>query len=281
MKGQAMNVQRIAASIGTLLYCCLGQVFLAGAATYTTSQFYDESTFATNQVDTDAFNNPSNATLVGAGQIISLATLTADVSAAFTNDLGGVINFDSVTSDPGGNTFTASYGASQANTLTASMTSFSGGAAPGNLQLVLNNTSAASAISGASGQVNHMGTGSGVTDYGLVFDLPLSEIGVTVLQRTASRTINVRVVLDDGSFVDFATESQVAWVPANGDPNDDTFFGAKAPLGRTISAIRFDFNSAHRIDDVAFVIAVPEPGSSIFMAMGSIGLAIVRRKAKQ
>lgn len=272
---------RMHAALIVAAICCGGIVNRAEAITYTTSGVYDENVNGANTVDTDAFNTAGNAALVSAGQVISQATLTADVATAFASNSGGVIDFDSLASNPGGTDFDATYGISQANNLHVAMTSFTGGAAPaGGLSLVVNLTTAAVAISGNGTNLNHMGTGSGVIDFGLAFDKPLSEIGVTVLQRTAARTINVRVVLDDASLMDFATETQAAW-SGSGTPDDDTFFGARAPAGRTIAAIRFDFNAAHRIDDLAFVV-VPEPSSLALMifVLGGIVLAL-RRPAWQ
>jgi hypothetical protein len=254
----------------------------SAALVFTTSKNYDENTYAANIVDRDAFNTAGNATLVAAGQIINLATFSTDVSAAFLNDLGGIINFDQGTDATPYQSFTASYGTSQSKTLTATMTSSTGVSPYGSgFQLVPNITTAAMTTSGVSGLLNHMGSGSGSNNFGIAFDVPLSEIGVTWLQRTASRTASVKVILDDGSSIDFAQESQTAWVPANGDPDQDTFFGAKAPAGRAITAIRFGFSAASRIDDLAFVVAVPEPSSYIMVLAGLACLGIVFRKAKR
>jgi hypothetical protein len=252
---------------------------LAAPMTYATVGAYDENT-QTNAVDSDAAANAGNATLVTAGQIIPLSTFTSNVLTAFNNDTGGVVDFGSsadvitfnALSAADKQNFFATYGTSHTQTLTVTLTTNTGTAPAFNLTAT-SDTSAATPISGTG----YMGLSSG-GNFGFTFDRPLSEVALTIVSRTSLRTINpFRIVLDDDTTFDFASETI-----DNSNGGDDTFFGAKAPVGRTIKAIRVSGGGAIRFDDFAFVVApVPEPSSFALALVGimSIGITSARKRA--
>jgi hypothetical protein len=244
---------------------------LATPMTFATTGVYDETTQA-NAVDTDAASNPGNAALLAAGQIVTLSTFMSDVLTAFNNDRGGVVDFGTSTdvttfnalsaADKQG--FFATYGASQAQTLTVTMTTNTGTAPAINLTAT-SDTAAATPIS-LSG---YMGLSSG-GNFGFSFDKPLSEVALTIVSRTSLRNVNpFRIVLDDDTTFDFALEEI-----ANSNGGDDTFFGAKAPPGRAITAFRVTGGGAIRFDDFAFVV-VPEPGGYAQAVCGAMCLLMV------
>lgn len=279
--GQRSSSGRFARHVCRLLMGCVLVVTLtskgAAATIFTASRNYDENIVATNAVDRDAFNTAGNAANVADGKIISLSTLGGAVATAFDQDRGGVITFD----DQGAfseASFEVKYGASQTNTMTVSLTTVSGGAPSNTFLSVVDNFSAAKAISGSGTHSNHMGTSSGA-DFGIAFSQPLFEIGVTILNRTSNRESTVIVVLDDESTIAFVNESQAAW-NGEGDPTNDLFFGARAPTGRSITAIRFDNNNAIRIDDLAFTI-VPEPSAMMLVSCGMAGIVCVCRRFRR
>lgn len=269
--------------IGLILGAAMGSSARAALMTYATTGAYDETT-QTNAVDTDASANAGNAALVTAGQIISLSTFSSGVTTAFNNDMGGVVDFGTSADVTNFNalsladkqSFLATYGTSQTQQLKVTLTTNTGAAPAFSLQAT-SDTGAATPIS-LSG---YMGLSSG-GNFGFSFDRPLSEVALTIVSRTSLRTINpFRIVYDDDSFIDFASE-----VIANSNGGDDTFFGAKAPAGRSIKAIRVSGSAAIRFDDFAFVV-VPEPSSCYALALGGIAcfgmtsaLSLLRRASR-
>jgi hypothetical protein len=241
----------------------------AQAITYAGVGVYDESltviapNLISNQIDTNA------AAGAGAGTNVSVAQFTTDVLTAFNADAGAVVNFDgaALTTEK---TFDVTYGASQANTLTVTLTTLAGGVPAFNFQT----GGDASSVPVSGTQYFGLSTGS---DYGLTFSTPLVEWGLTALSRTASRTVNaITITLDDASTYVFSNEAIAASTSGVNGP-DDTFFGYSAPTGRTISSVAIDASGTMRWDEMGFIV-VPEPNAWLLGGIGLVGIAGARKR---
>lgn len=257
-------------NVATLLIAggILSQGNIAHAVTYTGVGIYDESAtiiapnLTSNQVDTDA------AVGVGSGSNVSVTQFAADVLSAFNSNMGGVVNFDglALTTEK---SFDVTYGVSQVNTLTVTLTTLAGGSPSFNFQ------TGGDANSVPVSGTQYFGLSSG-SDFGFTFSVPLVEWGLTALSRTQARTVNsLTITLDDASTYVFSAEAIAASTSGTNGP-DDTFFGYAAPAGRTIVAVAIDASSAMRWDEMGFIV-VPEPSSMVLIAIGAIGLIIRRR----
>src|SRR5689334_1337916 len=123
-----MNQQHMSRFL--ILYLAIGgPLVVAGrveAITLSGVGMYDESTtiiapnLVSNQVDTNA------AAGVGVGSNVSVAQFTTDVLNAFNADAGGVVNFEgaALTTEK---SLDVTYGISQTNTLTVTLTTLAGG----------------------------------------------------------------------------------------------------------------------------------------------------------
>jgi hypothetical protein len=236
------------------------------AITYSGVGVYDENAtiiapnLVSNQIDTNA------AAGVGVGTNVSVAQFATDVLAAFNSDSGGVVNFDgaALTSEK---SFDVTYGASQANTLTVTLTTLTGGVPAYSFQ------TGGDANSVPVSGTQYFGLSSG-SDYGFTFSTPLIEWGLTALSRTASRTVNsITITLDDSSTYVFSGEAITASTSGVNGP-DDTFFGYSTPAGRTIASIAIDASSAMRWDEMGFVV-VPEPNVWVLSVLCLLGVAAV------
>lgn len=120
----------------------------------------------------------------------------------------------------------------------------------------------------------------GITDSGspatLVFNTPLSFLGLTALPRGASRDTLMTVTLSDGSTV------QVGGGGAQLVTTSAVFFGYAAPLGQSITRVALTNPhgaGVNRYDDLAFVLTVPEP-TSLAALVGGFGLLRHRRSVR-
>jgi hypothetical protein len=257
----------IAAAIGFLLTGSQVQAITsAGVGVYDESATVIAPNLVSNQVDTNA------AAGVGAGSNVSVAQFTTDVLAAFNADAGAVVDFEgaALTTEK---TFDVTYGVSQANTMTVTLTTLAGGVPAFNFQ------TGGDANSVPVSGTQYFGLSSG-SDYGLTFSTPLVQWGLTALSRTASRTVNsLTITLDDASTYVFSSEAIAASTSGINGP-DDTFFGYSAPAGRTITSVAIDASSAMRWDEMGFVV-VPEPSAILLSGIGILGFVAVwkRRRA--
>jgi hypothetical protein len=250
----------------------ISSVLLSGtralAITYTGVGVYDENAtivspnLISNQVDTDA------AAGVGSGSNVSVAQFTIDVLSAFNANSGGVVNFDgaAMTTEKA---FDVTYGLSQANTLTVTLTTLAGAVPTFSFQ------TGGDANSVPVSGTQYFGLSSG-SDFGFTFSVPLVKWGLTALSRTQARTVNsVTITLDDASTYLFSGEAITASTSGTNGP-DDTFFGYAAPSGRTITSVAIDASSAMRWDEMGFVV-VPEPNAWLLGGFGLFGLIIGRK----
>lgn len=227
-----------------------GQTLMIG-----TAGVYDENAVQANSVNVSATST--------AGNRLSLADFSAQVAAAFSSNLGGVIQFDSV---PAGGPFTeiaASYGLSQGQTLI-----ISNGFAPWSISDSLTNRTP---ISGGQ-YLSTTGVDSGGR---FVFQFaPASQViavGATLLSRSGSSDIEFTAQV---TFSDLSTESVTFLSSGSSNAGNDTFAGFKAPDGLVITEFSFlnnPLNLYRSMDDLGFVVAIPEPSSFVLM----LGLAVL------
>lgn len=242
----------------------------SAAINLTTSQNYDSNTNA-NQVDAVAGSGPiSNP---AAAEV--LAGYAAIFSQAYTAGQGGVITFDNITltsTDVNDATLSVSYGAGGASTLTiTTSTNY------GNYQF----QSAAvvgTPISGGTYMRVRGGTVSGqIGVQSFNFSQALSHVAFTVLARTdASRNVTGTVTFNDGTTAQLSSTISGSALPTN-----DTFFGFTAPDGKTITGMKISAGDANyfAIDDLAFVVAIPEPSAAL-LGFLSLGTLLARRSRR-
>ena len=142
-------------------------------------------------------------------------------------------------------------------------------------------TSPPTASSGpAGGNIIAAGGGymgiTGAAAVELDFNNGLAAFGITALPRGSSRHTQLTLTLSDNSTIvssnDLVTTSAVFW--------GFELTPAQLASGLSISKVSFAHpDGVNRYDDLAFVVAVPEPGSIALMALGGVGfIAIVFRR---
>lgn len=248
-------------------------------AAVTTVGVYDESTTDENTGVAGIQNNAVDfSATVDLGNQVSLSSFTTAVLTAYNNNLGGVINFDNgtVTSGFGTSSITATYGTSQANSIT------------------IGSAAAASWSTGSSGNrtgISHPGnnllgnqlglTGGGPDSEDFAFNFSVADMvtmaGATVLSRSGSVDAGF---IAQATFSD-ATTTSVTFTSSGGtNGGNDTFAGFQAPAGLYITQLKFDnlstAGSFRSVDDLGFVV-VPEPTSAALL--GGLGMVmLIRRK---
>ena len=232
---------------------------------------YDEQTNSSNSVDIEATNNN-----------ISLADFKTLVTDKFADGLGGVINFESyvdaqnpwTTDRPN---FNVSF-ASGTKTLTIARTAGNFGWGAGN----------EFAISGSGVNSGRwIAFASPASPATFTFSMngdaaPVVAWGITGIARSTARTYGASVTLNDDTVVQIGTHS----VPAS-SLTDDVFFGYQAEIGKTIKSVTLtSLNQSNAAatsgwDDMAFVLAVPEPTSIYLFSLGSFALVAIRRRHRK
>lgn len=239
---------------------CAGFASPAFAATPTTVGVLNPTPGIQTIVD-----SPNN---VGNSYFLTQANMSLAVGNAFNNNQGGVINWDSANgwvSGVNALSFTVSYGTSQSQLLT--ITRADGGGA---------NTFGASLPSGSpptSGDqyLGFQNSGSPVT---FTFDQGLSAWGITQLNRFASRDVTMSFTLADLTVISYSLQNQ--------DPNSNNtgplnWYGFQASDANPLMQVTIIANGFVRYDDMAFVVAVPEPSSMALAGLGLAFLVVLRR----
>lgn len=242
--------------------------FSASAAiTVPTTGVYDV-TANPNAVDTVA---GIGAVTTGSAAETALNNYKNLFSTAFSTNMGGVIQFDGFSGSPViQNTMTTTYGSNTLN-----ITRIGG---TGNFQFDSSPTTLGTPISGtmylrSESQNFHT----------FNFSSGLSAVGFTVLSRNSSRTIQATV-----TYVEGGTEVISGELVSAGATVDDTFFGFTAPTGKTIQSLRVEatatgstedpVNYFFAIDDLGYVVAVPEPSTGLISMAGALLVMVANRR---
>lgn len=249
------------------LVCVLSQVH----GDVATVGIYDENLTDEDTVAAGVQNNVVDVSATSdTGNQVSLATFTSAVQTAFTNDLGGVINFDTgtITSGFGTSSMTATFGTAQSKsiTITSAATTNWGTNSSGN------RTAISHPIDGTKGNQLFLTGGapgsSDSEDFVFIFQ-PADKVvmvGGTILSRTgaANVTFNVTATFSDLSTPANTTTSTVSFGSSGGsNGGNDTFAGFKAPNGYFITRVRFDntdlAGSFRSLDDLGFITSPLSP----------------------
>jgi hypothetical protein len=247
---------------------------------------------------------------------VTLSSFQTLITNAYANNTGGVLDFqeqyqggtwpnnpqnspnNGVTVGNGSaNTITATYGVSQTPTMSFFRNN-SGGAGDGIDAAVNQGTNVISGgyttrNGGGSGSIGFSGTtpvpvsSGGTTGIGggymgiagnaateLDFNNGLAAFGITALPRGASRHTQITLTLSDNSTIvgsnDLVTTSAVFW--------GFQLTPAQLSSGLTITKVAFAHpDGVNRYDDLAFVVAVPEPASLLLMGLSGVSLLALRR----
>lgn len=189
--------------------------------------------------------------------------------SAYNSNKGGVINFDSAAGDSSTyDQMTVTYGAGNLNSLTINQ---NGGGA----YYFENNAVFGGAGGGISGS-RYLRSGSQAV-HGFSFATPLSDVGFTVIDRTAGN--GDRAVTATATYLFGGSQVITATITAGGD---DTFFGFTAPAGNPITSLVLSAGTENyfAIDDLAFVVSdIPEPSAVSLGALAAAGFLVRRRRA--
>jgi len=215
------------------------------------------------------YDSTTNANVVDRTAIGNLPTFKTDLLTAFSNNLGGVINFDNTgTFNSQTEGISAKYGTGLGKTLSITTS------ATFNIQFSNN-------IRAISGNENS-GTGLFLLDptagnqfYTITLGpltggLPgevVTSVGFTILARNGggAPTISATATYNDSTTsVASAPFTVTSTIPSM---TEDTFFGFTAPAGKSIASITLNYGAGgvdlrRGIDDFAFITTAPASGSA-------------------
>jgi len=213
-----------------VLAACLAGTVSHAQTTTSTVGIYDDDEFQPNTVDKSATDD-------GNANQVSLATFKTDIATAFAEGRGGVINFDDGEKS-NISTLIATYGPGGSKSVTIT----SSGALSFNKQVGVRTP--------ISGEL-HLSKGDN-TNWLLSFgsESNVTQVGATVLSRSGSATVSITGKV---TYNDATTTTAAASVSGVSNGTDDTFYGFKAPAGKTIVSLAFTTTSFRSIDDLAFI----------------------------
>jgi hypothetical protein len=210
-------------------------------------------------------DSPAN---VGNADFLTLSTATSAVATAFTNNTGGVIDWEPangwVANAQNASSQTVSYGISQNGFLTITRTDSGNTFGP--------TTGGGTPTTSA---VNYLGFSGSASPITLTFSQGLADWGMTELNRFASRTVTFSFTLADNTTINYAPQTQDP-LANNSDANN--WYGFQAPANNPLVQVSFTANGFVRFDDMAFIVSsVPEPTSLGLFGIGVLALAAYRR----
>lgn len=218
----------------------------------------------------------------------TLSAFKTAVQTAYNNNLGGVIDWET-----GAGTLTAS-GSSANNDLLNVTTSYGTGnnrslSVNFNVQMGLYTNNVNSQVVSTSGNTSVIPFDVNTTSYTMTFGAGVIELGASALSRSTYITSPVT----GANFRATATYSGAGTTVINyllgTSGASDSFLYFAAPTGQTINSLRVEWVSdvggtltaGQRrpvLDDLGFIVAVPEPSSAILLSLGALAAFSVRRR---
>lgn len=220
-----------------------------------------------NAVDKSASYDPDHSTGAGMSRalVLDVDDFTPLVLTAFTNNLGGVVNFDNGLIEAGKQTesFAALLNGKallfqspdhiRSDYVSSLRTPISGpGTTPGGGFLAKSTVMGDVCTIGGSYQLT-------LKEYGFEPGEHVRVVAGTILGRSNSNKNGkwiMKVTLDNGDTVAASASVDMS----SGNASDDTFFGAIAPAGRYIKGVSWHCHSGEfsGLDDLAFITSVSD-----------------------
>jgi hypothetical protein len=190
-------------------------------------------------------DSPAN---VGDANFLTVAAMGSLMTTEFTNNNGGVINWDAAQGWTGSATsFDTVYGAGQAETLTISMAPPVDGGAPTAFGQGSGGGSTATSGPGTF-MVFSGGSGAG-TPVTFNFSKGLSAWGITQLARSGDRTVTMSFTLANASVITYAPDT------VTDSSTTLNWYGIQVSSANPIMSVTITSNGFVRYDDMAFVVS--------------------------
>ena len=220
----------------TLTLTTLALITIQPSAALVTTDVYDPTGDGSNNIDTEA-----------AGNDLTLAEYRTLVSGAYAADRGGVINFDELSDQDLGTSFTADYGTNGTKTLTVSAGDNN---VPG--QAGWDSGWFVRDAKDSDGAISDDKLLRGAHDWDFDFDTGLEAVAITFIERNSKNpTVVATIEFEDGT----RTET------FNATASDDTFFAYEASRSNPIVSLEIATGDYHSVDELGFVVPIPEPAS--------------------